>query len=463
MLNFKNFLNTNIREVVNLILISKSTNRKLTYLLYIIFLFILVVIGYFLSPKFIDYSSRQELITDTLKAESRLQLQQFSEIHYKIFPSPRLVLKEASFVFNEGLVVTNESDFHIILKVKKLLSFKSFDFKSILIKNSNSKINFRKINTSINTLKKNKKKLLFEDSKFIFSDNTKDFFKIENSKLLIKNMNSESIIKLNGLLLNENFFINFVSTTNNKNNLSIKIPGIDSSIKVFFENDKNNKDTFTGFTNIEILNNFLQFDFKKDDKYKIENGYVRNHLINTSIEGFLTFEPNLYFYLDLKPNMFNIKKIFSYSLEKYLLPDIKKLNLIKKLNGEINLDFKNLFNGKIIFENGAILLEDLKIIKNGDLITVNTYMEDLKQTKKIAFNLSKQINDKKKPSKLINIKGLLIPSKNKVIFKEIFVNDKPLGKEEVEFYEKEFEKKILSGSINNFFTYKRVDKYFNNF
>ena len=147
--------------------------------------------------------------------------------------------------------------------------------------------------------------------------NLLDFFKIENSKLLIKNMNF--LCKNNReLVLNENFFINFVSTTNNKNNLSIKIPGIDSSIKVFFENDKNNKDTFTGFTNIEILNNFLQFDFKKDDKYKIENGYVRNHLINTSIEGFLTFEPNLYFYLDLKPNMFNIKKIFSYSLEKYL-------------------------------------------------------------------------------------------------------------------------------------------------
>ena len=97
MLSFKNFLNTNIREVVNLILISKSTNRKLTYLLYIIFLFILVVIGYFLSPKFIDYSSRQELITDTLKAESRLQLQQFSEIHYL-----RMLYKQVKFYLEKS-------------------------------------------------------------------------------------------------------------------------------------------------------------------------------------------------------------------------------------------------------------------------------------------------------------------------------------------------------------------------
>ena len=60
-------------------------------------------------------------------------------------------------------------------------------------------------------------------------------------------------------------------------------------------------------------------------------------------------------------------------------------------------------------------------------------------------------------------KNIIRDINNNFDFKEIFVNDKPLDKEEVKFYEKEFEKKILSGSINNFFTYKRVDKYFNNF
>ena len=418
------------------------------------------IIGYLISPKFVDYSLRKELITSTLNTNSKLNLKQFSTINYEILPSPRIVIKEAVFDLNEGLIATNESDLYIILNIKKLLKFKNFNFKSILVKNSNSKINLNKINTSIKALNDNKKNLLFEKSDFIFFQNQKDLFTIKDTKLKIENYNLENSLKLNGLLLNEKIFIKFISTKKNKNNLSLKIPSIDSSIKIFFENDK---EVTNGLANIEILNNFLQFNFKKDNKYKIENGFIRNRLINTSIKGFLTFKPNLYFYLDLEPSMFKTKKIFSYSLEKYLLPDIEKLNLIKKLNGEINLDFKDLFKGKIIFENGAILLKDIIIKKNDNLIKINTYIEDLDKTKKIAFNLSRQVNDKKNLSKLIDIKGLLIPSKNKVIFKEIIVDKKPLDKKEVKVFEKNFEKQTLNESIDNFFNIKRIDKYFKNF
>ena len=141
-----------------------------------------------------------------------------------------------------------------------------------------------------------KKNILFEDSNFILSENNKDLFKIKFAKLKIENKNLESTIKLNGAILDEKIFINFISTSNNKNNLSLRIPSIDSSIKIFFENEKNNEDVIIGLANIEILNNFLQFNFKKNEKYEIENGYIRNDLINTSIKGFLTFKPNLYFF-----------------------------------------------------------------------------------------------------------------------------------------------------------------------
>ena len=423
----------------------------------------MLILGYFLSPKFIDYSLRKELITDNLNEKSKLSLEQYSDINYEIFPSPRIAIKKATFNFNKGLVVTNESDLYIILNIKELFKFKSLNFKSILVKKGNAIINIDKIKILTKTLKKNKKNILFEDSNFILSENNKDLFKIKFAKLKIENKNLESTIKLNGTILDEKIFINFISTNNNKNNLSLRIPSIDSSIKIFFENEKNNEDVIIGLANIEILNNFLQFNFKKNEKYEIENGYIRNDLINTSIKGFLTFKPNLYFYLNLQPNMFNTKKIFLYSLEKYLLPDIKKLNFIKKLNGEINLDFQNLFKGKIIFENGSIFLKNMIIKKNDDLMTIDTNIEDLNKTKKVAFDLSKQINDKKNLDKLINIRGLLIPSKNKIVFKEISINKKPLSKERVKFYEKNFEKEMLNESFDKFFNYKRINKYFKNF
>ena len=115
--------------------------------------------------------------------------------------------------------------------------------------------------------------------------------------------------------------------------------------------------------NIEILNNFFQFNFKNNDKYEIENGFVRNKSINSSIKGYLVFEPNFYFDLYLEPNKFKAKDFFRLSLNQYLLPDIKELNFVKKLNGNLILVFNDLFFGEVIFKNGAISLENFTVKK----------------------------------------------------------------------------------------------------
>ena len=47
-----------------------------------------------------------------------------------------------------------------------------------------------------------------------------------------------------------------------KNNLLIKVPDLDTSIKIFFKTNNNTNDKITsGLVNIEILNNFFQFNF----------------------------------------------------------------------------------------------------------------------------------------------------------------------------------------------------------
>ena len=61
-------------------------------------------------------------------------------------------------------------------------------------------------------------------------------------------------------------------------------------------------------------------------------------------------EPNFYFDLYLEPNIFKAKDFFRLSLNQYLLPDIKELNFVKKLNGNLILVFNDLFFGEVIFK-----------------------------------------------------------------------------------------------------------------
>ena len=463
MLNFKKFLNINIRQVVNFFIISKSSNKKLAFILYLILTTLLISILYFLLPKLLNYSSREFIIKESLKSQNNIEIKKFKNIKYKIFPSPRLVIKESNFDYHDGFILVEKANIHILLNFRSLLIYKNFDYKNIIVKKSNSKISVNNISKSKKVIKNNKKKLIFDNSKFIFFSNQKRLFEITEAKFIIKKKNLRDVLNLNGLLLDKKIFINFTLNDEEKNNLSIRIPEIDSSIKIFFESDKSDSKIIFGLANIEILNNFFQFNFRKTNRYAIEKGHVRNKSINSSIRGNLIFKPNFYFELYLEPNMFIAKDFFLLSLNNYLLPNIQKLNFIKKLNGKFDLVFENLFEGKIIFENGLISLKDFKIKKKNEIIKFETSIEDLNKSKKVVFDLYKNLDNIEDQENFINIKGFIIPDKNKVIFKKIFLDSKFLENEEVKFYEKKFEEQIIKSYLVNIFNYRKLNNFFKNF
>ena len=206
------------------------------------------------------------------------------------------------------------------------------------------------------------------------------------------------------------------------------------------------------------MNNFFQFNFKNNDKYEIENGFVRNKSINSSIKGYLVFEPNFYFDLYLEPNKFKAKDFFRLSLNQYLLPDIKELNFVKKLNGNLILVFNDLFFGEVIFKNGAISLENFTVKKRDNIIKFETYIEDLNKTKKVIFELTKKNNKEK----LLKINGSMIPTTNKVIFEEILVNEEILDKKTSLMYEERFENKIVKGNLENIFNLRKFNNFLKN-
>ena len=463
MLNFKKFLNINIRQVVNFFLISKSDNKKLTFILFLILISLFISILYFLSPKLLNYSSREFIIKESLKTQNNIEIKKFKNINYIIFPRPRLVIEESSFDYYEGFILGENADIHIILNLKNLLTYKDFNYKNIIVKKSESKISINNITKSIKVIKDNRKKLTFDSSKFIFFGNQKRFFEINEAKFTVKKKNLKDTLNFKGSLLEKKIFINFVLKDNKKNNLSIRIPEIDSSIKIFFENNKSDNNIIFGLANIEILNNFFQFNFRKTNRYEIEKGHIRNKSINSSIKGNLIFKPNFYFDLYLEPNMLNIKDFFLLGLNHYLLPDIQKLNFIKKLNGEFEITFNNFYKGKVIFENGAISLKDFRIKKKYEIIKFETSIEDLNKSKKVIFNLFKDLENKSDKENSLNIQGFIIPAKNKVVFEKIFLDKKSLGSQEVKFYEKKFEEQIIKGYLVNIFNYRKFNNFFKNF
>ena len=81
-------------------------------------------------------------------------------------------------------------------------------------------------------------------------------------------------------------------------------------------------------------------------------------------------------------------------------------------------------------------------------------IENYVKNKKIEFKLSKSENNQK-----VTIKGFLVPESNKVIFSEIFQDEKILKDELIKKYEDNFSKNIIKNSLQNIFNYSRIDKF----
>ena len=64
---------------------------------------------------------------------------------------------------------------------------------------------------------------------------------------------------------------------------------------------------------------------------------------------------------------------------------------------------------------------------------------------------------------MFNIKGQIIPVKNKVVLKKIFLNNKELNKEKINFYEKKFNEQIVDKNLVNIFNSRKFNRFFKNF
>jgi len=428
--------------------------QKISIFLYALFFLLFFSVTYFSIPKLLNFSL--ESIKEKLKNNNNINIINISKVNYKVFPTPRLSIPNSNFTIGDGVFEVNNSELEIILNISQILNFKEVKYKKLLIKKGVSRISLNNINQIFPMITENKKKLTFKENNLIFLQKDNFFFEINNALINTKKIGKKKELILNGSFLNNEILIKLDSALGNKNNLILKIPGLDISVKVFLE--KKDSDNINGAINLEVLNNFLKFNFIKKDNVKLSKGFIRTKLVNASLKGEVTFKPNFFIKVDFETSNLNIKKLFLLIENFFLSNNDRNLSLIKKINGQFN--FKSKIEGRITNKNGEVLFKDFKVGKNKS-IYLNGKINEFGKRGKIQFNLVKTFKYRNKLSKKkIEIIGFMIPSNSKIVFESISIDGSKISPKKTKDYQKQFQSDLIQGALVNIFNEIKINRFF---
>jgi hypothetical protein len=427
--------------------------QKISNFLYAFFFLLFFSVTYFSIPKLLNFSL--ESIKEKLKNNNNINIINISKVNYKVFPTPRLSIPNSNFTIGDGVFEVNNSELEIILNISQILNFKEVKYKKLLIKKGVSRISLNNINQVFAMITENKKKLTFKENNLIFLQKDNFFFEINDVQINTKEIGKKKELILNGSFLNNEILIKLDSALGNKNNLILKIPGLDISVKVFLK--KKDSDNTNGVINLEVLNNFLKFNFIKKDNVKLSKGFIRTKLVNASLKGELTFKPNFFIKVDFETSNLNIKKLFLLIEIFFFSNNDRNLSLIKKINGQFN--FKSKIEGRITNKNGEVLFKDFKVGKNKS-IYLNGKINEFGKRGKIQFNLVKTFKYRNKLSKKkIEIIGFMIPSNSKIVFESISIDGSKISPKKTKDYQKQFQSDLIQGTLANIFNEIKINRF----
>ena len=427
------------------------------YFFYIFVFFLSIFFTYFFTPKFFKYPS--QLIEESLRINNDINIKNIKKITYKAFPTPRLKVFGSNFNIKENILEIDGSEIEIILNPGNILNYKKLFYNKIKIKGGSTKIDISKINQLINYLKKNKIKIFLNKNNLILVKNKKFLLEINDSKTEISSADNKFNLSINGIFLNHKINLLMDGKSNEGNSIIVKIPKLDILSNIFLGN-KNKFGFLKGSINIQILNNFFQFNFTKEKNIKINKGFVRNNLINSSLEGEVELQPSFLLNLTFEPTKLNIEKLFTIIQKKYFIDKTGKLEIIKKING--TLTFKKMFKGNVVFENGKILFKNIKTGINNSMI-FDAKISEFGNKGKIHFNILKTIQNDKNASKEIKISGFIVPSTSKVVFEKLLFDNEDYKKEKIKNIEEKFKIEVIQKSLSNIFNEVKINNFFNNF
>lgn len=435
------------------------SNIKKNYkiILYLLAFIVVIFSVYFLIPNFFNYTP--ELIKDSLKKNNNIYIKNISNIKYKPFPSPRLSLSRSNLKFEDSIIEVENGEVEIILNPLNIIKYKILDYNKLLIRGGTTNIQINQANQLLNYVIKNQKKINFKKNNINLFEKNKKLFEINDSLIKFDNKNNTNKLNVIGFFLDYKIYFTLENNFDNKIKIILKVPELDLSTNIMIEKIKNFK-AIKGRVNLKILNNFFQFNLIKEKNFRINKGLTRSDLLNSSFNGDLSFNPYFLFNLDIEPSIIDIEKLVNIFEHFFLSEELISVDILKKMDGSLN--FKNKFDGRIVFKNREILFQDFKVGKK-KLIMVDAKISKFDKNSKIKFNLSTNIQSKKNTVKNLRILGHITTSSSKVTFEKIIFDNEIFTEKKIKSYEGRFRNEVIDDNLVNIFNEKKINNYFQSF
>jgi hypothetical protein len=441
------------------------------FLRHIFIIFFLSSFLFLLIPKFFDYEKKQEIIKVYLLEKYALRINNYDSIKFKIFPLPNLYITDVNLKIKDYSINLNSKNISIFLKLKNIYDYKNFNANKIILEESKIDLKDNKIKEFINFLNQLKYKIDIKNLDLNIKKDNKKLIAVKN--ITFSNYGYKKY-HIRGNVFGKKFK---AILKNNNQNLNFKI--LNTGIKANFEFDENNTvNSVLGLSRISLLNNFLKFNFNFDNnQLEVIKSNFRNKDISFSLDSIIKFNP----FFNVISNI-DIKEINEDLFEKFYFEQIlTNKEIIKKLNGKININFKNkryfvdliesyygnlnLAYGRLIFSN-KILIIGGAVSCSGESIIAEEYP-------KLNFSCYFSSSDKKKLFKKfsiqkdidqnslnLNVSGSINLLSKKIKFKKINIDKKFIAnKEDLKYFEDKFDSILFKDGFFKVFKREKIKEF----
>ena len=412
------------------------------------------------------------------------------KIKYSFLPLPTVKLNDFIIrdLSNDSKILANIKTIDIKVSLKNLHDKKKINYKKINLKNGEINLDLKNLKAYQNIFqtKFNLKNMNLKKISIKFFDDEKYITAIDNAVIKYKSNNKTDKVNINGDFLGDLIEINLKNKRKKEKEISIlKIKLVNSKLssQLVIE-DKNEKSDLTSGT-LSIKKDKIKmmaiFDYK-NDQITIKKGNLKNAFLEGKYTGSLKILPHFNFDLDLNLNIFNFNKLSSILAN---LNNDDRKNLFKinnKINGELAISTNKIyskhslfesFESRIKFMNGNIFVEQILlslgnlgaaditgVIKNEDKFTNFKFENNLfiDNFKKFYNKFGVYNKPQPKTPGSLYVSGNFDLNNLNMRLHEIS-NEKKSFKEDLEYYEKEFNKIFLEDGYKTLFSFANLKNF----
>ena len=447
-----------------------SIFKFIFFIRYLIAIFFVAIVLFLLIPHFFDYKKKERVIINYLLKNYEIELKKIEKIQFKSFPTPHLFLSNLETNFHKESIDLKINNMEIYPKLFSIFNYENFQVRKIELKNNNANVNIYQIIPFTKYLLNIEKKISIKNLSLKIKDKNRPVIHFE--EINFSNYGYKKN-KINGLVFNKKFFIDF---ENQFNKFNLKIPdiGVSSNINTF----KDDNSELAGSLQGKILKLNLKLDFLfNQGSIKINNFLLRDKKLSLDSDGYFDFKP--YFKINLKSQIKDIDLDLLKNFDLNIIFDQK--DLLKRINSENIITFKskkfsrdlisqleiqtNLAYGRLtasktfsINGNNFFCSNEVNLISDYPVLYFNCLLKS-SDKKSLYKKLKIDLKTQNEPFNL-KVKGNLNILNKKINFVKVEMNNKyNASQEDLEFFKNSFESILFDGNFNEIFRLSKIRKF----